>query len=102
MWMYSGPEDSDRVSADLPLKVLEKLVHRFTSFSKNNEVPSSCRVVPFSGSHALPEVSKVSPSCSSIFLTATFFLVHFPYTCSCVRQDHQILISLPLFLKVEK
>jgi hypothetical protein len=57
MWMYSGPEDSDRVSAELPLKDLEKLARRFTSLSKNNEVPSSCRVVPFSSSHALPEVS---------------------------------------------
>jgi hypothetical protein len=28
--MYSGPEDPDRVSADLPLKILEKLVRRFT------------------------------------------------------------------------
>jgi hypothetical protein len=55
--MYSGAEYTDRVSDDLPLKDLEKLVRRFTSLSKNHEVPSSCRVEPFSGSHALPEVS---------------------------------------------
>jgi hypothetical protein len=55
--MYSGPEDSDRISAELPLKDLEKLVCRFTSLSKNGDVPSSCRVEPFRGAHALPEVS---------------------------------------------
>ncbi|KAK1632773.1 hypothetical protein QYE76_007088 [Lolium multiflorum] len=54
-WMYSGAEDTDRVSEDLPLKDLEKLVRHFTSLSKNHQVPSSCHVEPFSGSHALPE-----------------------------------------------
>ena len=57
LWMYSGAEDADRVFDDLPLKDLEKLVRRFTSLSKNNEVPSSCRVEPFSGDHAPPDVS---------------------------------------------
>jgi hypothetical protein len=57
LWLYSGAEDTDRVSEDLPLKDLEKLVRRFTSLSKKNEVPSSCRVEPFSGVHALPAVS---------------------------------------------
>ncbi|KAK1649559.1 hypothetical protein QYE76_067364 [Lolium multiflorum] len=47
--------DTDRVSDNLPLKYLEKLVRCFTSLSKNHEVPSSCRVEPFSGSHALPK-----------------------------------------------
>ncbi|KAK1686809.1 hypothetical protein QYE76_047657 [Lolium multiflorum] len=62
MWMYSGVEDSDRVSAELPVMDLEKLVRRFTSLSKNHEVPSSCRVEPFSGSHAHPEIlSSLSP-----------------------------------------
>ncbi|KAM0868448.1 hypothetical protein ACQ4PT_041307 [Festuca glaucescens] len=37
------------------LSDLEKLVRRFTSLSKNNEVPSSCRVEPFSGDHAPPD-----------------------------------------------
>ncbi|KAK1670535.1 hypothetical protein QYE76_058694 [Lolium multiflorum] len=55
LWLYSGAEDADRVSDDLPLKDLEKLVRRFTSLSKNNEVPSSFRVEPFSADHALPE-----------------------------------------------
>nr|XP_051190418.1 uncharacterized protein LOC127303752 [Lolium perenne] len=51
LWMYSGAEDADRVSDDLPLEDLEKLVHRFTSLSKNNEVPSSCRVWNHSVTH---------------------------------------------------
>ncbi|KAM0908070.1 hypothetical protein ACQ4PT_015702 [Festuca glaucescens] len=55
LWLYSGAEDADRVSDDLPLKDLEKLVRRFTSLSKNNEIPSSCRVEPFSGDHAPPD-----------------------------------------------
>ncbi|KAK1664331.1 hypothetical protein QYE76_052490, partial [Lolium multiflorum] len=50
-----GAEDSDRLSAGLPLKDLEKLVRRFTSLNKGHAVPSLCRVEPFSGSHALPE-----------------------------------------------
>jgi hypothetical protein len=55
--MYSDTEDADRISDDLSVKDLEKLVRRFTSLSKNHEVPSSCRVEPFSGAHTLPEVS---------------------------------------------
>jgi hypothetical protein len=81
--MYSGPKDSDRVSSELPLKDLEKLVHRFTSLSKNNEVPCSCRMVPFSGSYALPKISSFSSSGVTIFLTFillslyTHLLCHF-------------------------
>ncbi|KAM0916555.1 hypothetical protein ACQ4PT_010105 [Festuca glaucescens] len=55
LWMYTGAEDVDRISDDLSVKDLEKLVWRFTSLNKNHEVPSSCRVEPFSGSHALPK-----------------------------------------------
>ncbi|KAK1616863.1 hypothetical protein QYE76_022380 [Lolium multiflorum] len=51
---FDSSEDIQRVSEDLPLKDLEKLVRRFTSLSKKSEVPSSCRVEPFSGVHALP------------------------------------------------
>jgi hypothetical protein len=57
LWMYSGAEDADRISDDLSVKDLEKLIRRFTSLNKNHAIPSSCRVEPFSGSHALPEVS---------------------------------------------
>ncbi|KAM0873159.1 hypothetical protein ACQ4PT_038206 [Festuca glaucescens] len=55
LWMYTGAKDVDRISNDLSVKDLEKLVRRFTSLNKNHEVPSSCRVEPFSGSHALPK-----------------------------------------------
>jgi hypothetical protein len=65
--MYSSAEDAGRVSDDLPLRDLEKLVRRFTSLSKNNEVPSSCHVEPFSGDHTLPEVSAFLRVMFSIF-----------------------------------
>jgi hypothetical protein len=57
LWLYSGAGDVARISEDLPVKDLEKLVRRFTSLSKKIEVPASCRVEPFSGTHALPAVS---------------------------------------------
>ena len=57
LWMYVGEEDVDRISQDLSTKDLEKLIRRFSSLSKKDEVPTSCRVEPYSGSHALPEVS---------------------------------------------
>jgi hypothetical protein len=57
IWLYSGAGDAARISEDLPVKDLEKLVRRFTSLSKKIEVPASCRVEPFSGTHALPAVS---------------------------------------------
>ncbi|KAK1670787.1 hypothetical protein QYE76_058946 [Lolium multiflorum] len=52
-------EDSDKVSVELPLKDLEKLVRRFTSLSKNDNVPSSCRVESFSGTHDFPEKHQI-------------------------------------------
>ncbi|KAK1649206.1 hypothetical protein QYE76_067011 [Lolium multiflorum] len=55
LWMYSSAEDADWISDDLSVKDLEKLVRRFTSLSKNHEVPSSFPVEPFSGIHALTE-----------------------------------------------
>ncbi|KAK1607061.1 hypothetical protein QYE76_030734 [Lolium multiflorum] len=56
LWMYAGEEDVDRISKDLSIKDLEKLTRRFSSLSKKDKVPTSCRVEPYSGSHALPEV----------------------------------------------
>jgi hypothetical protein len=67
LWMYAGKKDVDRLSKDLSVKDLEKLIRRFSSISKKNEVPTSCRVEPYSGSHALPEVSNFFPlSCTFI------------------------------------
>jgi hypothetical protein len=40
LWLYSRAEDVDRVSEDLPLKDLEKLVRCFTYLRKKSEVPS--------------------------------------------------------------
>ncbi|KAM0839110.1 hypothetical protein ACQ4PT_060531 [Festuca glaucescens] len=54
LWIYSGVGDAARISNDLSVKDLEKLVRCFTSLSKKSEVPASCRVKPFSGAHALP------------------------------------------------
>jgi hypothetical protein len=44
------------------MKDLEKLIRRFTSLGKKSLVPSSYRVEPFSGIHALPVVSAFSLS----------------------------------------
>ncbi|KAK1653674.1 hypothetical protein QYE76_071479 [Lolium multiflorum] len=57
LWMYAGEEDVDRLSKDLSVKDLEKLIRCFSSLSKKNDVPFSCRVEPYSGSHTLPEES---------------------------------------------
>jgi hypothetical protein len=59
LWLYSGAGDAARISEDLPVKDLEKLVRRFTSLSKKVEVPASCRVKPFSSAHALQAVSSL-------------------------------------------
>ncbi|KAK1670915.1 hypothetical protein QYE76_059074 [Lolium multiflorum] len=58
LWMYASEKDVDLLSKDLCVKDLEKLVQRFSSLSKKNDVPTSCRVEPYSGSHALPEPMK--------------------------------------------
>jgi hypothetical protein len=57
LWLYSGTGNAARISEDLPVKDLEKLVRRFTSLNKNLEVPASCRVEPYSSAHPLPAVS---------------------------------------------
>ncbi|KAK1648708.1 hypothetical protein QYE76_066513 [Lolium multiflorum] len=55
LWMYAGEEDVDRISKDLSVKDLDKLTRHFSSLSKKEEFQTSCRVEPYSGSHALPE-----------------------------------------------
>ena len=71
LWLYSGAGDATRISTDLSVKDLEKLVRRFTSLSKKSPVPTSCRVVPFSGTHALPAVN-ILPE---FFLPLRFLLI---------------------------
>ncbi|KAK1692636.1 hypothetical protein QYE76_009333 [Lolium multiflorum] len=54
LWRYAGNEDVDRLSVDLEVKDLEKLVRKISSLSKKDPVPASCRVKPFSASNPLP------------------------------------------------
>ncbi|KAK1670441.1 hypothetical protein QYE76_058600 [Lolium multiflorum] len=49
LWMYAGEEDIDRISIDLPVKDLEKLIRRISSLSKKDTIP------PYSGANPLPE-----------------------------------------------
>ncbi|KAK1679207.1 hypothetical protein QYE76_040055 [Lolium multiflorum] len=55
LWKYTGDEDVDRLSVDLEVKDLERLVRKITSLSKKDSIPSSCRVKPYSATHALPK-----------------------------------------------
>ncbi|KAK1611387.1 hypothetical protein QYE76_035060 [Lolium multiflorum] len=48
-------KDADRLSADLEVKDLEKLVRKISSLNKKDPVPSSCRVKPYSATNALPK-----------------------------------------------
>ena len=59
LWLYAGEKDVDRISKDLPVKDLERLIRRFSSLSKKDSVPTSCRVEPYSGTNALPKVSNL-------------------------------------------
>jgi hypothetical protein len=103
MWMYSGPKDSDRISAELPLKDLEKLVRRFMSLSKNGDVPSSYRVEPFDSDHALPAVSVflrillLTMNCDYFSFGSNYFAV---LSLSFCRTTNPFLLFL-LFLKVD-
>ncbi|KAK1615073.1 hypothetical protein QYE76_020590 [Lolium multiflorum] len=55
LWMYAGDEDVERLSKDLPVKDLEKLIRRISKLNKKDTIPSSCRVKPFSSTNPLPE-----------------------------------------------
>ncbi|KAK1632330.1 hypothetical protein QYE76_006645 [Lolium multiflorum] len=55
LWTYSGANDANRLSNDLSVKDLEKLIRRITSLSKKDPIPSSCRVEPYSSTNPLPE-----------------------------------------------
>ncbi|KAK1678068.1 hypothetical protein QYE76_038916 [Lolium multiflorum] len=55
LWMYAGDEDVERISKDLPVKDLEKLIRRMSKLSKKDIIPTSCRVAPYSGANPLPE-----------------------------------------------
>ncbi|KAK1686316.1 hypothetical protein QYE76_047164 [Lolium multiflorum] len=55
IWMYAGNEDVDRLSTDLSVKDLEKLVRKISSLNKKDTVPSTCRVTPYNATNALPQ-----------------------------------------------
>ncbi|KAK1630998.1 hypothetical protein QYE76_005313 [Lolium multiflorum] len=55
LWMYAGDEDIERISKDLPVKDLEKLIRRMSKLSKKDSIPTSCRIAPYSGANPLPE-----------------------------------------------
>ncbi|KAK1597547.1 hypothetical protein QYE76_007992 [Lolium multiflorum] len=55
LWTYSGENDANRISNDLSVKDLEKLVRRVSRLAKKDPIPSSCRVEPYSASNPLPE-----------------------------------------------
>ncbi|KAK1680274.1 hypothetical protein QYE76_041122 [Lolium multiflorum] len=62
LWMYAGDKDADRISKDLSVKDLEKLVRRISSLNKKDTIPTSCRVEPYSGTNALPKKHQVLSS----------------------------------------
>jgi hypothetical protein len=76
LWMYAGEEDADRPSKDLSVKDLEKLIRRFSSLSKEHGVPTSCRVEPYSGNHALPEVSNFFFELCFYFSTTSSYVLY--------------------------
>jgi hypothetical protein len=96
LWSYSGEKDVDRISKDLSVKDLEKFIRRFSSLSKKDGVPTSCRVEPYSGSHALPEVSNFVFRIVLLFFDCFFIcFAYSPRPRFFILQNHQILSSLP-------
>ncbi|KAK1631195.1 hypothetical protein QYE76_005510 [Lolium multiflorum] len=55
LWTYAGANDANRLSKDLSVKDLEKLIRRISSLSKKDPIPSSCRVEPYSAANPLPQ-----------------------------------------------
>ncbi|KAK1670869.1 hypothetical protein QYE76_059028 [Lolium multiflorum] len=55
LWTYAGENDANRLSNDLSVKDLEKLIRRISSLNKKDPIPSSCRVEPYSSTNPLPE-----------------------------------------------
>ncbi|KAK1606850.1 hypothetical protein QYE76_030523 [Lolium multiflorum] len=55
LWNYAGDEDTDRLSTNLEVKDLDRLVRKISSLNKKDPIPSSCRVKPYSATNALPK-----------------------------------------------
>jgi hypothetical protein len=95
------------LSKDLSMKDLERLIRRFTSLSKKHEVPSSCRVEPYSASHALPQVSTLFSVNYSCFLSTAPTFLEFLVACLLLLdfilcRTTKFSFLCPLYLKVEK
>ncbi|KAK1682754.1 hypothetical protein QYE76_043602 [Lolium multiflorum] len=61
LWMYAGDEDVERLSKDLPVKDLEKLIRRISKLNKKDTIPSSCHVKPFCSTNPFPRPPSASP-----------------------------------------
>ncbi|KAK1614175.1 hypothetical protein QYE76_019692 [Lolium multiflorum] len=54
-WNYAGDEDTDRLSANLEVKDLDRLIRKISSLKKKDSIPSTYRVKPYSATNALPK-----------------------------------------------
>ncbi|KAK1615789.1 hypothetical protein QYE76_021306 [Lolium multiflorum] len=54
-WNYAGDEDTDRLSTNLEIKDLDRLIRKISSLKKKDSIPSTYRVKPYSAAHALPK-----------------------------------------------
>ncbi|KAK1648128.1 hypothetical protein QYE76_065933 [Lolium multiflorum] len=66
LWTYAGENDANRLSNDLSVKDLEKLIRRISSLNKKDPIPSSCRVEPYSSANPLPESAGSSEDTTSV------------------------------------
>ncbi|KAK1695820.1 hypothetical protein QYE76_012517 [Lolium multiflorum] len=55
LWNYAGDEDTDRLSTNLEVKDLDRLVRKISSLNKKDPIPSTYRVKPYSATNALPK-----------------------------------------------
>ncbi|KAK1668054.1 hypothetical protein QYE76_056213 [Lolium multiflorum] len=54
-WNYAGDEDTDRLSTNLEVKDLDRLIRKISSLKKKDSIPSTYRVKPYSATNALPK-----------------------------------------------
>ncbi|KAK1558043.1 hypothetical protein QYE76_048290 [Lolium multiflorum] len=55
LWNYAGDEDTDRLSTNLEVKDLDRLIRKISSLKKKDSIPSTYRVKPYSATNALPK-----------------------------------------------
>ncbi|KAK1553491.1 hypothetical protein QYE76_018668, partial [Lolium multiflorum] len=54
-WNYAGDEDTDRLSTNLEVKDLDRLIRKISSLKKKDPIPSTYRIKPYSATNALPK-----------------------------------------------